>query len=304
MPTDVALTLGVLALAGRFVPRGLFTFLLAVALVDDVATIVALAIFYSTEISSSGLAVAALAVLAIVVAERVHVRASIVYMGLGVILWLGLETGGVHPALAGAVMGFLTPVSPFQRPAAVSAEAKSTADATSDDPATLDEDLPRWLHLAALSREAVAPLARIEHALLPLTSYVVLPLFVLANAGVVLTGSALTLALGEPLVPALVLTRLGGKVIGIVGVSYLVVRSGFAALPDGVGWWHLVGGAAATAIAFTVSLFVVDIAFPGAPQLVAASKIAIIASGIVSGSVAVVILRLASRGRVGSTTSR
>lgn len=295
MPTDVAVTLGVLALAGRSVPRGLSTFLLALALVDDIATIVVLAVFYSVGLSSDGLAVAALAVAAIVGARRIHVRASAVYVALGIIIWLGLESGGVHPALAGAVMGLLTPVHPFQRPAAVSEQARRTADATSDDPSAPDEDLPRWLGLAELAREAVGPLARVEHALVPWASYVVVPAFVLANAGVVLSGETLAAALGESLVSGLVLARLAGKIVAIVGVGYLAVRLGFGTLPTGVGWLHLAGGAAATAIAFTVSLFVVDVAFPDSSDLVAATKIAIIASAILSGAIAVTVLRFAGR---------
>jgi len=294
MPTDVAVTLGVLALAGRRVPAGLATFLLALALVDDIATIVVLAAFYSAGLSATPLVVAVLAVGAIVVAERSHVRTGVIYVGLGICLWLGLEEGGVHPALAGAILGFLAPVHPFQPPAAVSEEARRTADHTTDHPATPDEDLPAWLRLAWLAREAVAPLARLEHTLVPWSSYVVLPLFVLANVGVTLSGGALAAAAAEPLVPALVLTRLVGKVVGVVGVSWLAVRVGLGHLPEGVGWVHMIGGAVATAIAFTVSLFVVEIALPGTPELVSAAKIAIIASGLVCGGAAIAILRIAS----------
>jgi NhaA family Na+:H+ antiporter len=297
MPTDIALTLGVLALAGAHVPATLRPFLLTLAIIDDIATIVVLAIAYRSGFDMVGLAVALLAAMAIVAAQRVGIRASPVYVALGILVWFGFLFGGVHPALAGVVVGLLTPTNPFQRARTVSVEAHRTADATVDEPEPPDVDASHWLRLATLSREAVSPLARVEHLLLPWANYAILPVFALANAGVALGGGALEAAATDPVAPALVIARILGKVVGIVGVSWLAVRSGVGTLPAGLRVSHLTGGALAAAIAFTVSLFVAEIAYPeGSPEL-AAAKVGVLASMLIAGGLAIVVLRLSREGR-------
>jgi NhaA family Na+:H+ antiporter len=292
MPTDIALTLGVLALAGSRAPMTLRPFLLTLAIVDDIATIAVLAIAYRTGFDAVGLSVAIVAGSLIVVADRSGVRATLVFVVLGGLVWVGFLFGGVHPALAGAVVGLLTPARPFQRPRAVSVEAVRTAESTMDDPDPPDADAPHWLRLATLSRDAVSPLARVEHILLPWTSYAILPLFALANAGVVLRDGAFESAMTSSVAAALVVARVLGKVVGIVGTSWLAVRSGLGSLPDGVRWPHLAGGALAAAIAFTVSLFVAEVAFvEGSSELVSA-KVGVLASLVVAGGLAVATLRL------------
>ena len=147
--------------------------------------------------------------------QRIHVRATVVYVALGVGMWLAVREAGVSPTLAGVVLGFLTPAEPFQRPRAVSDEAHRVADATLDFPPTPDADAPQWLRLAGLSREAVSPLARVEAALHPWTSYVVVPLFALANAGVVLSAAALDGAVERRVALGILVGRLVGKPLGI-----------------------------------------------------------------------------------------
>jgi NhaA family Na+:H+ antiporter len=138
------------------------------------------------------------------------VRAAWVYVGLGLALWVALHEAAVSPTLAGVAAGFLTPARSFQRPAAVSAEAKRIADLTVDEPEPPDVDAPEWLQLAALSREAVPVLARAERAILPWATWFVLPAFALANAGVWLRGGALGDALTHPIAIGLLLARLIG----------------------------------------------------------------------------------------------
>src|SRR5581483_4065964 len=165
MPTDIALALGVLSLAFPRAPSSLRVFVLSLAIADDLGTIAAVAIFYSHRLSAGSVALA-LAIGAVVfVARRIDVRSSVVYGALGV------------------AMGLLTPAVPFHRPRAVSREAHRIADETVDDPSPPDADAAQWLELSRLCRGAVSPLARLEAALHPWTSYVVLPVFVLADAG-------------------------------------------------------------------------------------------------------------------------
>ena len=186
----------------------------------------------------------------------------------------------------------LTPATPFQRPAAVSEEARRTADETSDEPRYADDDARWWMRLAWLSREAVSPLARTEHALLPWTSFVILPIFALANAGVELSLTRLGDALTAPVSLGVFFGLVLGKPLGVLVGSFLAVRSGLGSLADDVGWGDLTGMGMTAGIGFTVALFIAELAFPPGPLLDEA-KTAILAASLVAGVLGYVILRVA-----------
>ena len=168
MPTDIAFTLGILALASRNAPPGLRSFVLTLAIVDDILTFVVIAIFYPTELDAVPLLVAAVLVAAMVVLPRVRIRTPLIYVGLGVGVWVAMSASGVPAALAGVVVGLATPAVPIPR------------------------------RRGAVPEDAIAPLARVEHLLLPWTSFVILPLFALANAGVRLSAAALDRRAAQP----------------------------------------------------------------------------------------------------------
>lgn len=295
MPTDIAFTLGVLALASRHAPAGLKAFVLSLAIVDDLLTVIAIAIFYPAELARWAALPAVLAGAGFLGLTRIHVRAPVVYMGLGVGMWLSLHAAGVPPALAGVAVGLLTPAVPFQRPGDVSEEAVRVADETVDDPVPPDADAPWWLRLARLSREAVSPLTRVEHALLPWTSFVIVPLFALANAGIVLSSETVSAALHSEVTLALSIGRVVGKIAGIGLATWLAVRLGAGRLPEGMRWDHVIGLAAAAGLAFTVSLFVAGLAFPGEIALASEARIGILGSALVAGPLGLWVLRRASR---------
>jgi NhaA family Na+:H+ antiporter len=300
MPTDIAFTLGILLLAGRNAPPGLKPFVLTLAIVDDLLTIAVIAIAYPAELRAAPLGLAAAGCLAMFVLRRIHVHASVVYVAVAAEIWVGLHASGVHPALAGAAIGFLTPAVPFQRPRDVSEEAVRVAEETVDDPEPPDADAHWWLRLSRLSKEAVSPLARVEHALLPWTSFVILPLFALANAGVALSMSGVADAASSPVALGVSVGRLVGKVAGIGLATWLAVRLGIGRLPTGTRFAHVLGVAAAAGVAFTVSLFVAQLAFPGRPDLVAQAKLGILASALIAGPIGVAMLRAAGRRDAGS----
>jgi NhaA family Na+:H+ antiporter len=303
MATDIVFALGVLALVGPGPPGGLRSLLLALAIVDDIGSVIVVALFYPGEGDARWLAAVMAALALVALLPRIHVRASAIYVALGVATWYGLLRAGVNPTLAGVAMGLLTPAEPFQRPRAVSREARRTADATADRPEPPDADAHQWLRLADLAREAVSPLARVEHLLLPWATYVVMPLFVLANIGVELSAGALATAAGSVVAWAIVTARVAGKLLGIWGGGSLAVRLGIVDLPADVRRPHLAAMAIAAGTGFTIPLFIAELAFAGT-ALLERAKIALLAASIVSAAAGVWALRRSSRGARNDVPSR
>jgi NhaA family Na+:H+ antiporter len=295
MATDIAFALGVLALVGRGLPAALKSFLLALAIVDDIGAILVIAVFYSGSIEVLPLLAAGGLLGLILVLQRLHVRWTVVYVLLGVGVWLATFQSGVHATIAGVALGLATPAIPFQRPKAVSLEAHRIADDTVDDPVPPDADAHQWLHLAGLTREAVSPLARLEHLLHPWSSYVIIPVFALANAGVSITRSTLGEALTSGVALGVVVGLVVGKTVGVTVFTWLAARTGITRLPEGVGWSQMVGVAALAGIGFTVSLFITSLAFQ--TQVVQdAAKVGILAASLLAGLLGAVLLARSRRG--------
>jgi NhaA family Na+:H+ antiporter len=304
MATDIAFALSVLTLAAAYAPPSLKPLLLTLAIVDDMGTIIVIAIFYTGGIALGPLLIAIVFVAMIALATTVHIRFLPVYAVLGAGLWYATYRAGINPTIAGVTLALLTPAAPFQRPAAVSHEARRTAEETSDDPDPVDADAPLWLRLAWLSREAVSPLARTEHALLPWASFVILPIFALANSGVELSMSRLSTAVTAPVAVGIFVARVFGKPLGVLLGSWLTVRSGIGHLSPDVGWGDITGMGATAGIGFAVALFIAELAFPPGLMLDEA-KTAILAAALVAGIAGYTILRISpspdapARGDVG-----
>ena len=294
MATDIAFAVGVLTIAARNAPANVRPFLLTLAIVDDIGAIVVIALFYSGGVSAESLLVAGMILAAMIALQRFDVRATAVYLVLGLALWIAFWESGIHPTIAGVILGFLTPAEPFQRPSAVSEEAIRTAEATTDQPDPPDVDAPEWLRLAWLSREAVSPLARVEAALHPWTSYVVVPLFALANAGIELSAEAIRLSATSRVSLGVVLGLVVGKVVGITGAAMLAVRAGLGRLPVGFGGRGIVGVSTVAGIGFTVSLFITDLAFTE-QRLSDEAKIGIVAASALASMLGFAVLRASSR---------
>jgi NhaA family Na+:H+ antiporter len=298
MATDIAFAVGVLTLAAKHAPPNLKPFLLSVAIVDDIGAIVVIALFYSGGITwgALGMAIGLCGVITILLGLRV--RATMAYVVLAIAVWIATLASGIHPTIAGVALGLLTPAAPFQRPRDVSEEAHRVAAETVDDPSPPEADDDLWYRLAGLSREAVSPLGRLEHALHPYTSWVIVPLFALANAGVSLSGSELREAVTSRIAIGIVLGLLVGKVVGIMLASAIAVRVGLARLPESVGWRHITGAATVAGIGFTVSLFITELALDEA-ALVATAKVAILAASLVAGVAGYALLRSAPEATTG-----
>jgi NhaA family Na+:H+ antiporter len=292
MATDIAFALGVLTLAAAHAPPSLKSLLLTLAIVDDIGAILVIAVFYSDGVAWAWLA-GALGIAALVVAStRIRIRANAVYLLLGAALWYATYRAGIHPTIAGVALGLLTPAHPFQRSAAVSEEAHRTADETVDDPEPPDADAAAWLQLAWLAREAVSPLARVEHALLPWSSFVILPLFALANAGVTLTGGAVGDALTSVVALGIVLGLVVGKPVGVFLATEIGVRSRLGRLGADVRRGHVAGLGMTAGVGFTMGLFIAGLAFEDDPARLAYAKVAILVASLIAGVAGYVVFRV------------
>jgi Na+:H+ antiporter, NhaA family len=250
-PTDIAFAVGVLSLVGR-VPPAVRLLLLTLAIIDDIAAVVVIALYYSASIAPGGLLIVAAGVLLALAMHRLSIEAALPYVLPGVLAWYGLLWAGLHPALAGVLLGALTPAS-----AAFGVRRRPPAPATS-----------------------ATPLVRVETQLHPWVAFGIMPLFALANAGVRVAGIDLSggapLAIGCGIVAGLVL----GKPIGIVLAARAAVALRLCALPEGVRWPQIVLVGCLGGIGFTMAIFIAALAFTD-PALLAAAKLAVlIASGV------------------------
>ena len=296
MATDVAFALGALAALGSRVPSGLVAFLLGVAVIDDIGAILVIAVYYTDSLAFAWLAAALVGLLGLVALQRLHVRHLLPYVVVGFAVWFCTLESGLHPTISAVVIGLLTPVRPFQDPATVSAEAVRIAEETADEPDDPDQDAALWRRLAWLSREAVSPLTRVEHDLHGWSSFVVLPIFALANAGIVLDADSLEAATETRVALAVALGLVLGKTIGLTAGVAIAVRLGLSALPAGVRWAHVVGVGAVAGIGFTVSLFIAGLAYTD-PELLGASKIGVLGGSVVAALVGAAALLVIARQR-------
>lgn len=286
MATDIAFAVGVLGLLGRRIPSAARVFLLTLAIVDDIGAIVVIAVFYTQQLRLDWLVVALVLLAAMVLLRRLRVWTVAVYAAVGLATWFALLQSGVHATLAGVAIGLIAPAVPLLKEDV----ARDYARQALEDRHLDADELSR---LRFLIGESVPVVERLQSALHPLSAYVVLPVFALANAGVSLTGfgDALTSPVALGIVAGLVL----GKPVGIVLAAAIAVRLGLGRLPDGATWPMVLGLGAVAGIGFTVSLFIAGLSFPGSAGLTADAKVGILLASLVAAGVGVGILLAATR---------
>ena len=282
MATDTAFALGLLAVVGRHSPLRLRVFLLTLAVVDDVGALAVIALVYTDDVAMLPLLLA-IGVFGLVVAFRAAgVSIGAVYFFLGVVLWLALLESGVHPTIAGVSMGLLATAYPPSRTALQ--QATSLWRSFREQPTSgLARTAGRGL------RRAVSPNERLQEIYHPWTSYVIVPLFALANAGVQFSGDILDQAWRSPITHGVVAGLVLGKLIGITGVSWLATRRWLGGFPLTVSWLPLVGTATVAGIGFTVSLFIAEISFEGAA--LEEAKIGILAASVIATGLSWAVFR-------------
>ncbi len=291
MATDIAFAVGVLALLGRRVPAALRVLLLALAIIDDIGAILVIALFYSSGVAWSGLLVVGIGIAMVLAMQKIGMRNSYLYIAPGIIIWGGMLHAGIHPTIAGVILGLLSPVrSWFGQQGFILETERALANlrgrsASDKDPHKLLVELQR-INIA--QREAVPPVTRIEAALHPWVAYGIMPLFALANAGVALggldDGSPATVGIAFGIGLGLII----GKPLGVIAFSWLAVRLGLASLPRGVSWTGVLTVGCVAGIGFTMSLFIGALAFMDASML-AVTKLTILASSALAGLIGLAV---------------
>jgi NhaA family Na+:H+ antiporter len=289
MATDIAFAVGVLGLLGRRIPSAARLFLLTLAIVDDIGAIIVIAAFYTDDLHLEWLGLA-LVLLGVMIALRMlRVWSLWVYAVLGFFVWFAMLESGVHATLAGVAIGLITPATSLLREDVARSYAQRALQDRHLDP----EELSR---LRFLLNESVPVVERLQTALHPLSSYVVLPIFALANAGVALGGGALGDALTSAVGLGIAVGLVVGKPLGILLACFIAVRLGLGRLPDHTTWPMVIGLGSVAGIGFTVSIFIAGLSFPGSDVLTSEAKVGILVASLVAAVIGTVLLLAATRG--------
>jgi Na+/H+ antiporter NhaA len=283
MSTDTAFALGILALVGRRAPDRMRTFLLTFAVVDDLAALAIIAVFYSHHISLPAL-LAGLATFVVVFAVRAAgVRRGVVYLALGIVAWAAFLRSGVDPVVVGLVMGLFTQAYPAAR--------GDLELATERFRLFREQPTPELARVASITLSAsISPNERLQQTFHPWTSYVIVPLFALANAGVEISGPFLAQAFTSPVTLGILAGYVLGKPVGIAGTSYLVTWLSKGKLRPPVGWASIIGAGTIAGIGFTVSLLIASLAFTG-PDL-AEAKVGVLTAALCAAILTSIVFRV------------
>lgn len=230
MATDIAFSLGILAIAASNAPRSIAIFLTALAIVDDLGAIIVIAVFYNSNLSFTALGVGLVALAIALIFNRLNIRNFIPYIFVGLIAWVAFLNAGIHPTIAGVLLGMLIPAD--------------------------EKDQHKSL------------LHKLEHSLSPWSAYVIMPIFALANAGVTIEGGLSDIL--SPIGIGIILGLCIGKPIGICGASYILFKLKLARIPDGANSTQLLGAGSLGGIGFTMSLFIASLAFDNPQYLTSA----------------------------------
>ena len=273
MSTDTAFALGLLALVGPRFPARLRAFMLTVAVVDDIVALIVIAVVYSEDIAPRALLLGIVIFVALMVARAAGIRSGILCLGAAVAIWVAILKSGVDPIVVGLVFGLVTFAYPSSR--------SELERATERFRAFREQPTPQLARIAQQGlRSTISPNERLQQVFHPWTSYLIVPIFALANAGVVLDESSIRHALSSPVTLGIVVGYVVGKPVGIAGVCWLATRLTGRRLRPPVGWAAVVGGGTIAGIGFTVSLLVASLAFEG--DTLADAKIGIIAAALIA----------------------
>jgi Na+:H+ antiporter, NhaA family len=293
--TDIAFAVGVLVLLGKRVPSSVVAFLLALAIADDLGAVIVIGLFYTQELYLSYLAIAAGLLGVLVLFNIMGIRAIMPYLLVGALVWIAFLQSGVHATLSGVLVAMTIPARPKYHPVKFSQDMRSLINQF--DKFTQPSGGKRY-HWSAFSSQkqasvmeeiemaadaAASPLRKLEHALHPLSIFFIIPVFVLANAGVELHLDSLGMLFDDTVTIGVMLGLVIGKFIGISLSTWLAVKLKIGNLPRGATFKHILGVGLLSGIGFTMSIFVAELAFAGMTERLVAAKMGILLASAVAG---------------------
>ena len=303
MATDIAFTLGVLAMLGSRVPVSLKIFLTTLAVVDDIGGILVIAIFYSTHIDYWMLLAAAVLLAILAAGGKLAIQSKVFYLGIGAFVWFLFLNAGIHPTIAGVLIAFCVPARPVYAPKNyVKTIRRNIGYFSSEDEekltsrTILSKPQMNWLkEIESASDKVISPLQDMEDSLHPVVNYIIVPLFAFANAGIFF-GDLQFGALFSGVAPAIIVGLVAGKFLGIFTFSWLAVKLGWAPMPEGCDWKQIAGVSVLGGIGFTVSLFIANLSFgtgdPYLSQILNNAKLGILVGSLLAGILGWLILFL------------
>jgi len=289
MATDIAFALGVLALLAGRVPKSLITFLVALAIVDDLGAVTVIAVFYTETINIIALASAAALFSLLLAFNFGGIRKTTPYLIVSVLLWYAMMQSGVHATLAGVISAFTIPAIPKYNPRNFYKRVKdlmASFDATNPDDKNImnNQELRAIVHSIEKGAQNVQTLSqRLEHTWHIPVSYIIIPIFILLNAGIPLDFSSLSKTLSHPIALGISAGLIFGKFLGITITSWLFLKLGIARMPKDVRFTQIIGVSILAAIGFTMSIFIAELAFQNDENLLLIAKTAIIFSSLIAG---------------------
>ncbi len=288
MATDIAFAITVLVLLGKRVPPALVTFLVALAIVDDLGAVVVIALFYTEQIHMIPLMLAGAMFLVLIAFNRFGIHWILPYFIVGLFLWFFMLESGVHATIAGVIAALAIPSKPKRAPGSFRADAKVLLDEFDMVPDYKNHSLNEHqkailLKLENNMKQIGTPAARLEHELHLPVAMIVIPLFALANAGIAIDFGSIGSTITEPISLGIIAGLILGKVLGIFGVAWLAIKLKLASLPQNSTMSQIFGVAFLGGIGFTMSIFVADLAFMGNPELIFQAKVGILAASLFAG---------------------
>lgn len=296
MATDTAFALGVLTIVRKHIPASLIAFIVGVAIVDDVGAILVIAVFYTQEISVLYLSGAVILIALLVIANYSGIRQPFFYIILGVATWWMMLKSGIHATVAGVAVALTVPARPKLASGALLAKAKSTINVMQKKKKDVDVlaselDHKTILEVRDIAELATTPLRRWEDALELPVALIILPLFALANAGIVFDLSSFIDSLQQPIGLGIVTGLVLGKFLGISGACWLGLRYNIGRLPEGVNLQHVIGASFIAGIGFTMSTFIATLGFDGQPEHLHNAKTSILVGSVLAAFFGVIYIR-------------
>lgn len=289
MATDIAFALGALSLLGKRVPKNLLTFLIALAIVDDLGAVMVIALFYTETLNTFALTIVAITMVSLVSFNLGGVRRSTPYIILGMILWVAMLKSGVHATLAGIFLAFTIPMRPKYNPGLFLSQINEMVEQIKrtykrdENIVTNDELRSRVRALGDGVLLVQAPAQIMERKMHIPTAYFIIPVFSLANAGVPIDWSSFGNVISHPVAVGITAGLVVGKLIGIAGFSWIAVKLGVTSLPNGLNFKHIVGAALMGGIGFTMSIFIAELGFANSPEDLLMAKTGILLGSALAG---------------------